>query len=83
MPIVRFMPFICLGLLISCLTGCGKPGKPVESSAPPKNEAPSSMQLAIEGATGKTAIQAGNKAKAKIGEINAKQEEELKELDSF
>ena len=79
----RFLPFMCLSVLLYCASGCSDSGNTDDASTPPKKEKTSSAQLTIDGITGKTAIEAGNRAKAKIGEINAKQEEELKELDSF
>ena len=41
------------------------------------------MQTAIEGATGKTAVDTGKKAEAKLDAINSKREEDIKELDAF
>ncbi len=61
--------FLLLTVAAMTLTGCGKPN-PKTSSAPPEK---GTLQTAVEGFTGKTAVDYGLKAKEQIKKINEKE----------
>ena len=73
--------FISL-LMIILATGCSDKGKENSSATPPSksSETSSIAKDAIEGLTGKTAVMAGEKAKAQIKAISAEQNKKLNEV---
>ena len=82
----QLFSFACVLGLIVCTSACTRSSESVDAApapAPAPKAEKSTAQLAIEGATGKTAIEAGQRSKAKLGDINTKRENDLKELDSF
>lgn len=71
-------------------SGCGKrAAKTNEAQPPPAAEAPPPAQeksltrQAIEGVTGKTAVDAGQRTKAKVAAIDAQEQEKNKGLDDI
>jgi outer membrane murein-binding lipoprotein Lpp len=69
-----------MGTLVACLlvAGCGGRGKKNETASG-ANE-PSTAQTAINGFTGKTAVDAGQKAKADIQRVSAQRNKEMQEV---
>lgn len=64
-------------LMALSITGCTDSGKTNSSATPAK---PSIAKDAIEGFTGKTAVMAGEKAKAQIRAISSDQNKKLNEV---
>jgi hypothetical protein len=84
MKIVTHLSFLALACCAAVfVSACSKSGPTPEPKAEQQPAKKSNMQTAIEGATGKTAIETGEKAEAKLDAINSKREEDLKELDAF
>jgi hypothetical protein len=68
----------CLAIMVS---GCGKSGKDRRAAAPvPKPETPSGARDVIEGATGYTAVQHGQKARDAVLKATATRDKDLKEF---
>lgn len=65
--------YLMIPLSICLLTGCTKSDEKTTTGPKPK----SSATLAIEGITGKTAVDAGEHAKAQIKAISAQRESDL------
>lgn len=78
------MKWLWIGVVALVLAGCGQPDKPVEAtpSATPSNVVPekSVARQAIEGFTGKTAVDAGQRAKEKIKKINETRRQNFEEI---
>jgi hypothetical protein len=66
--------YLMIPLAIGLLVGCAKQDE--EASAKPTK---SSATLAIEGITGKTAVDAGQRARAQIKAISAQHESDLQD----
>jgi hypothetical protein len=71
-----------IGVLLAAAVGCGQPGeKPAAASGTPPLtnlvETKSVARQAIEGFTGKTAVDAGQRAKAKIREVSSEKQQDL------
>ena len=83
-----FLKILMLALFSAVMVGCSQSAsdadapaaEPTPPSTPPQK---SSLDTAIEGATGKAAIEAGRATKTKIDKISAGREDDIKELDSF
>lgn len=74
-------PLYLLALpIVMTLAGCGK--EPQPGTPPPQTKASekSTAQTAIEGFTGKTAIDAGTRARDQIKVIQEKKKEDMEEL---
>jgi len=67
--------YLIIPLTLVMLTGCSQQENQTNGADKPK----SSATLALEGITGKTAVDAGERAKAQINEISARREEDLRE----
>ena len=69
-------------ILAALIIGCSKTGEnEINKSSEAKRETPSTLAKdAIEGLTGKTAVDQGEKAKDKIRAISAEQKNELNEV---
>ena len=70
-------PLILIAPAIMILTGCGKVPEPNPVSPPATNPPPekSTAQTAIDGFTGKTAVDAGMRARSQIQDIAKKHKE--------
>ena len=81
---MKWLGIACVGAL--ALTGCGEAAKPeagataTASNVPP---AKSTMSEAIDGFTGKTAVDAGLRAKAKIQKIDAERRKDAAEAEKM
>jgi hypothetical protein len=67
--------YLIIPLTLALLAGCSQQESQTDGADKPK----SSATLALEGITGKTAVDAGERAKAQINEISARREEDLRE----
>jgi hypothetical protein len=76
---MRLTMMVWIGAL--SLAGCGGSERPAAPSATPTNAAPqkSTAREAIEGFTGKTAVDAGMRAKAKLQKIDAERQKDAEE----
>lgn len=81
---ILHLTIMCAAVLL--VTGCGKsemnqPAK--QSSTRPSNAVPpkSTATLFIEGFTGKTAVDAGQRTKAKVAEIGRKEKEKRDDIN--
>lgn len=65
-------------IILSCVIGCGQSKK---TKAPKKSESKkSTIDTVVDGVTGKTAVDAGKKAKAQIESISKKHNDDLNEV---
>ena len=74
-------PTMRLALILTAIiitSGCGCDKSKKEKLQPPKQK--STLNTVIEGATGKTAVDAGNKAKAQIEAISEKRNKDLNDI---
>lgn len=62
-------------VLMFILAGCSKPAETDSTT-----EAKSTMRTAVDGFTGKTAVDAGEHAKAEIRRISAEKDKDLEEV---
>ena len=69
---------IGIGLAAACLTGCEPPGR--KEAAPEAARDPSTARQAVEGFTGKTAVDAGQRTKERIKVINQTRQEQFEGL---
>lgn len=78
------MRFLVAPLLLSfafLMTGCGPAETtPAPPAAAPTNAPKSTMQTAIDGFTGKTAVEAGQRAKQRIQDVHRKEQGALDEV---
>ena len=67
--------------VIACMTGCGKVPTPDSGTATTPTNTPvkSTVETVVDGMTGKTAIEAGTRAKARIREIGTKEQHDRDE----
>lgn len=80
---------LCLVTGLVLMAGCGKSGGdgqaskagPVAAQTPTAVQSPSTADTVINGLTGKTAVDAGKRAKKTIGDVNAKARDNAKDLD--
>lgn len=70
------------GILLS-MTACSKPEPTADAPAVENTQNKSGMQTAVEGLTGKTAVETGKQAEEKLDAINSKREEDIKDLETF
>lgn len=71
------MKIISALLIALTLSACSKKAEVAEEKAPPK---PSTIQTAIGGFTGQTAVKQGKKAQKQIIEISEQQNKDLDEV---
>lgn len=77
---VMHVAIIAAGAAI-IFTGCS--GDRADEASPRTSTPNTTSQTAIEGATGKTAVKAGQKARDQINRINSERNEDIRTLDSF
>ncbi len=73
-------PYILALPIVMTLAGCGKEPQPVTPPPQAKVEEKSTAQTAIEGFTGKTAVDAGTRARDQIKVINEKKNQDMEGL---
>jgi hypothetical protein len=74
------------GMLLACGCGCDCGNGQACAPLPATNAAPakaSAAQTMIDGFTGKTALQAGKKARETLESVNADREKDMRELEAF
>lgn len=73
---------VCILLAFALImTGCGPAETPSAGPAPAPTNAPkSTIQTAVEGFTGKTAVDAGQRAKQRIQDAHGKEQGALDEV---
>jgi len=77
--IIHIVAFIaCAGLLATFAAGCSRSASTETKQAEPA--AKSTTDTVIEGITGKTAVDAGRKARATLEDIGAQRDEEYKAI---
>lgn len=83
---------LCALLLASCSQGVDMPAAPKPALPAPAATAPaaasapaeqSTMQTAIEGFTGKTAVDASKRARATLDKVNETRTRDMQEADQF
>ena len=81
---MKYLIIVCAAVL--ALSGCGKceVAEPAEQSVAPASNAVPAKSLgrqAIEGFTGKTAVDAGQRTKAKVADIGKKEKEKKDDIN--
>lgn len=67
------------GIALLCLSGCAPEGKQVAATNSPPPEKSTARQ-AIEGFTGKTAVDAGQRTKLKVKDINEQRRQNFEDI---
>lgn len=76
---------LLLTLLLTMAGGCSRNAQ--QAKAPPPPAPPpaekSNVDTLVDGLTGRTAVQAGARARASVNDVNAKREADIAEMDKF
>lgn len=79
---MRMGTFLAAGLTVLCL-GCSQQPAAKPAGSAPATNAPAAQSTArevIEGFTGKTAVDAGQRAKAKLKAVDAQRQQDMNEV---
>ncbi len=87
---MKMMIAVTVMVFAMLASGCGKRNvekhevqTPTHEEAPPPAQEKSLTRQAIEGMTGKTTVDAGQRTKAKVAAINGKEQEKKENLDDI
>lgn len=84
MKTIQLTSFLIIPVIMA-LAGCGKPEAPAPAAVQPRSEAPApaekgTIQTAVEGFTGKTAVDAGMRARDQIKKASETHNRNLEEV---